>query len=205
MKLALILAICLPCVAGFGRVAAREARPQTAGDTSGRKPLGGNSIYQLNSRWTDQDGKSTTLGRFQGKPLVLAMIYTSCKDACPMIVVDMQNIEKALPERIREQVGFALISFDPAQDTPAQLKRFGSAHGLDTKRWTLLTGSADAVRLLAAVLGVRYTKVSNGDFAHSSVITILDSGGEIRHQQTGLRKDPGEVTAVITSLLHSAK
>ena len=61
------------------------------------------------------------------------------------------------------------------------------------------------MRLLAAVLGIRYKKQLNGDFSHSSVITVLDSGGEIRHQQTGLRKAPDEVAAVINGLLKPAK
>ena len=122
-----------------------------------------------------------------------------------MIVLDMQTIEKALPEQVREQVRFALISFDPERDSPAQLKRFESTHGLDAKHWTLLTGSDNSVRMLAAVLGIRYMKVPSGEFSHSSVITVLDSQGNIRHQQTGLRKDPSEVVSVFSSLLSSTK
>jgi protein SCO1 len=162
-------------------------------------------VYQLNSRWTDQEGKSSTLAQFQGKPLILAMIYTSCKDACPMIILDMQAIEKALPKQAREQTQFALISFDPERDSPAQLKLFESSHGLGAKHWTLLTGSEDSVRTLAAVLGIRYMKIPSGEFAHSSVISVLDSKGNIQHQQTGLKKDPGEVVSVITRLLSHAK
>ena len=145
------------------------------------------------------------LGRFRGKPLVLAMIYTNCKDICPMIVADMQAIQNALPAPARGQVGFALFSFDPEQDRPAVLKQYASAHGLDAKHWTLLTSSAESVRMLAAVLGIRYKKEPSGEFAHSSVITVLDSGGEIRQQQAGVRKDPGQIAAVLTDLLSHAQ
>lgn len=205
MKHPLLFAIVVTCLISFDWVSAREAYPHNAGANNQSKSLGGDSIYQLNSVWTDQDGKSIALGSFRGKPLVLAMIYTSCQDACPLIVSEMQKIESTLPEPVREQVRFALFSFDSERDTPAQLKRYASAHDLDPKRWTLLTGSADSVRLLAAVLGVRYKRDLNGDFSHSSVITVLDSGGEIRHQQTGLRKDPGEVATVINGLLTPKK
>jgi protein SCO1 len=205
MKHGIVPAICVLCMLGLtkGRLlVASERRPE---DQSHQGQLSGNSVYQLNSRWTDQDERSGTLQRFRGKPVVLAMIYTSCKDACPMIVADMQSIERAIPQQAREQVQFVLVSFDPEKDTPAQLKSFASSHGLDTKHWTLLTGSDDAVRMLAAALNVRYLKQSSGEFAHSSIITVLDSGGEIRQQQTGLRKDPEKVAAAINELVGSEK
>ncbi len=205
MKYALILAICMSYLTVYGGTAAEERNPHNLSEKNGSNPASSDSVYQLKSRWTDQDGKSTTLARFQGKPLILAMIYTSCKGVCPVIVLDMRAIEKALPEQIREQARFALISFDAERDSPAQLKRFESAHGLDAKHWTLLTGSDDSVRMLAAVLGLRYVKVPNGEFAHSSVITVLDSKGNIQHQQTGLKKHPGEVVSVISRLLSPTK
>ena len=205
MKYALILAACMSVLLGYEAPAADERYAHNLSDKNGGIPASGDSVYQLNSRWTDQDGKSATLAQFQGKPLILAMIYTSCRDACPMIVLDMQAIEKALPQQAREQSRFALISFDPERDSSAQLKLFEASHGLDAKHWTLLTGSDDSVRMLAAVLGIRYVKVSSGEFAHSSVITVLDSKGNIQHQQSGLKKDPGEVVSVISRLLTHSK
>jgi protein SCO1/2 len=189
----------------LGGVACRVAAQPGASDENSRKALAGDSIYQLNSAWADQDGKPLPLSRFRGKPLVLAMMYTNCKDVCPLIISDMQKIEATLPPLVRDKVGFALFSFDPEQDSPLQLKQYASAHSLDTKRWTLLTSSPDSVRMLAAVLGIRYKKDLNGDFAHSSVITVLDSQGAIRHQQTGVRKDPALIADILNGLLNQAK
>lgn len=204
MKHALAVAVCAISLIFSGAPSARAGAQHNVAEETGRKP-GGNSIYLLNSTWTDQDGRTARLARFQGKPLVLAMIYTRCKDACPMLVLDMQKIENALPEAARASVQFVLLSFDPDQDSPAQLKRYASDHGLDTRHWTLLTGSADAVRMLAAVLGVRYQKQPTGDFSHSSVITVLNSAGEICHQEVGLGHRPAEIVAVINGLMSSAR
>lgn len=204
MKHALVIAFCAVSLVHSGALFAGAGDQHRGAEQSGRQP-GGNSIYLLNSTWTDQDGKTARLSRFQGEPLVLAMIYTSCKDACPMLVLDMQKIENSLPKQAREKAQFALFSFDPDQDSPAQLKRYASDHGLDTTHWTLLTGSDDAVRMLAAALGVRYQKQPNGDFSHSSVITVLDSEGEIRHQQAGIAHSPTEIATVVSDLVSSAK
>lgn len=164
--------------------------------------LSGSSAFQLDSKWINQDGKEITLKSFQGKTLVLAMAYTSCKSACPILVSDMQRIEHALPAELKGKVSFALFSFDSKNDTPKTLTNYAQTRGLDLKNWTLLKSDKDAVRELAAVLGVRYKQDENGDFSHSNVITVLNSSGEIVHQQVGLRAEPKETVEVILNENH---
>ena len=66
------------------------------------------SIYNLPSKWTNQDGQELQLTELKGKVLVMVMIYTSCKSACPRLVADMRNIEQRLPENIKGNVSFLL-------------------------------------------------------------------------------------------------
>jgi len=173
-------------------------------DSSQPLSLSGESIYNLDTTWSDQNGKVTKLSELQGKPVVIAMVYTSCQGACPLTISDLKRIDNGLPEPERKQVRFAVFSFDTSRDTPPKLKKFAKAHELDLSRWTLFHGSTSAVRKLAAVLGIRYKRDKNGDFDHSNVITIIDSGGVIRYQQFGLRKDPKEAVAKLHTLLEKA-
>jgi protein SCO1/2 len=69
-------------------------------------------------------------------------------------VSDLQRIEAALPENLRTNVGFTLISFDSTRDTPATLQAYRAKRELSTQNWTLLRGEPDDVRELAALLGV---------------------------------------------------
>jgi protein SCO1/2 len=166
-----------------------------------QQALQGQSIYHLDSSWTAQDGSKVPLSRLRGFTTLIAMVYTSCPDACPMTISDLQRIEKSLTEPERKRVRFALFSFDSKRDTPAVLKRFAKAHELDSGRWTLFHGSPIGVRKLAAVLGIRYKQDKNGDFSHSNLITLIDSGGVIQYQQVGLRQDPTEMLAQLRRLL----
>ena len=50
------------------------------------------SIYNLPSHWTTQNGEEIELKDLQGKVVVMVMIYTTCKAACPRLVADMRNI-----------------------------------------------------------------------------------------------------------------
>lgn len=110
----------------------------------------------------------------------------------------MKRIEQALPANLKGKVQFALFSFDPKNDTPDALKAYAKLHGLDLSVWTLLTSNKDAVRQLAAVLGIRYKQDVKGEYSHSNVVTVLNSAGEILYQQVGLRADPKESIEAIT-------
>ena len=162
-------------------------------------PLSGSSIYNLDSIWTSQDGASSPLSALRGKPVVAAMAYTTCKDMCPAIIADMLWIEKHLPPGAK--VRLALFSFDSVLDTPERLKRYADDHGLEPGRWTLFHGDEDAVRELAAALGVRYRPDGKGGFDHATVISLLDADGTIVFQQKGNRGSPQELVTRLKGLL----
>ncbi|HEX6590031.1 MAG TPA: SCO family protein [Longimicrobiales bacterium] len=152
------------------------------------------SVYNLDGQWWDATGARAPLGRLAGRPQVVAMVYTSCAQACPAIVSDMKRIEAALgPDA--DGVGFVLASMDPERDTPEKLAEFARRSGFDAARWTLLGAADDDVLELAAVLGVQYRGLPDGEFTHSNILTVLDANGEIVHRQLGLGESTAETAA----------
>lgn len=154
------------------------------------------SIYQLEVGFTADDGTVFTLGRLRGRPVILAMFFASCHYACPLVVADMTRLRDALPVELRGEVALVLVSFDPARDTPAALHQYREERLLDAQ-WTLLHGSNDAVRELAALLGVKYKQESDGQFAHTNLISILNTEGEIVHHRMGLRGGLAEAAVAL--------
>lgn len=152
-------------------------------------PYSARSIYQLESTWMTMTEQPLRLGHLQGRVQVLAMVYTTCESACPIIVSLMQLMEAALPPDVRSQVGFVLVSFDPERDTPSALRAYSDKMHLDATSWSLLTGQPDDVLELATLLGIRYTRDQRGDFIHSNVMTVLNKAGEIVHRHEGLQQD----------------
>lgn len=174
----------------------REAAPAT--------PLADKSLYQLESTWTSDVGKDVKLGVLRGRPQIVAMFFTTCEYACPIIVENMKSIEKAMPENLRDKVDFLLVSFDVERDTVEALRAYRAKRQLATARWTLLRGKEDDVRELAALLGINYQRDAKGQFSHSNTISVLNAEGEVSFQQTGLNKDAKETVAAIEKML-SAK
>lgn len=151
------------------------------------------SIYQLTGNWRDQNNKPIHLGKFQGKKVVLAMFFASCTYACPIILNDMQKIEKSLSYGKLAETQFVFLSIDPERDTPEKLLQYAKRKNLDLNRWALLTGKNDDILEIAALLGFKFRKEANGDFSHTNMITLLNEKGEISFQLIGLNQDVKEI------------
>ena len=180
----------------------------TQSDKANSKDLGSKkdsisskSIFNLTSKWKTEEGKEIVLRDLKGKVLVVVMIYTSCKSACPRLVADMQNIEKKVPKAIKDEVQYILVSIDPKTDTPERLKAFAITNKMDGEEWTFLQGNENSVREFANVLAVKYKEISPIDFSHSNIISVFDRDGDLKNQQEGLGVD-NEIT--IETILKTA-
>jgi len=162
-------------------------------------PLSDRSLYQVESVWTTDFGRPVKLGVLRGRSQVVVMFFASCQYTCPILLHDLKNIEAALPETLRTNVGFTLISFDSERDTPDALNALRSRRELGSN-WTLLHGEPEAVRELALLLGMNYRKDARGQFSHSNLITILNAEGEIVQQQNGVNLPPDPCVKKLESL-----
>ena len=195
-----LLALLLP----FTLLAAEPLPPCCRPALAAGKPTD-TSLYLLDSKWTSDVGREIKLGVLRGRPQIVAMFFTHCEYACPILVEELKGIERRLPAEVLAKVDFLLVSIDSKRDTPAELAAFREKRQLARERWTLLRGGADDVRELAALLGVNYAEDARGQFAHSNLVTVLNAEGEIIHQQAGLKGDPAATLQAIAAAAAAAK
>jgi len=143
------------------------------------KPLPDDSIYQLQDIYLNQDGKAFQLASRRGKPQLVAMFYTSCKYICPLIIDSGLGVDHALTPAERAKLQVLLISLDPTRDVVAALDYIASKRKLDRRRWTLARTEKSGVRKTAALLGVRYRELADGEFNHTSALILLDADGRV--------------------------
>lgn len=178
----------------LGAMAAAVALPGLAGAAQPTPPA--DSIYRLQAALVDQDGKDFELASLQGTPVLASMFYTSCEMVCPMIFETVHSTLRALPAAERSAMRMLMVSFDPARDTPAVLKKYAEAHGCDGQ-WLLARGDEATSRKVAAVLGIQYRRLTNGEFNHSTKIAVLDRQGRIAaHSGKLAAADPVLLNAV---------
>jgi len=182
---------------------AQPARSQASASGAARAntELSPRSIYQLGFNWTNDEGKPLQLSELQGNAVVLTMFFSNCEYSCPMLISDMKRLRSALSPEAQAKSRFVLVTFDTDRDTPAALQRYRKRMQLDSG-WTLLHGDANAVQELAMVLGIKYRASADGQFSHSSLITVLDKNGEIAGQRGGMT---GEIAELQKTVLQSEK
>ena len=131
------------------------------------------SLYDLPLHLRDASGSTIHLDVARGHVVLVSMFYASCPAACPVLVEELRSMLAAIGDR---DVRVVLVSFDPARDTPERLRELATARHLDA-RWTLAAADDGDARLLSAALGIKYRKLADGSFSHTSAVVALDGDG----------------------------
>src|SRR5262245_60261685 len=137
----------------------------------------GDSVYQLKVELTASDGNTSRLEQFRGHPVLISMFYATCGGVCPTIASTMRRIESALTPEEQRALRCVMVSFDPERDDTQALTEFARMNKLDDPHWTVARTQPSSVGDLAAVLGVRYRKLPDQSFGHSTIIAVLDADG----------------------------
>lgn len=153
-------------------LAASAAGAQAAG------PAATGSLYQSDVALTDQNGRVFHLADLRGEPVLVSMFYSSCQMVCPMIFETIRATLAKGGKPAHDGVRVLMVTIDPERDSVAALKQTAAAHGADD-RWQVARTTASGTREVAALLGVQYRKLADGDFNHSSTIVLLDADGRI--------------------------
>lgn len=164
------------------------------------KPVEGASLYDLQMNLVDARGRHIGLDVFRGNPVVISMFYASCPYACPTLISDIKRLDSSLDATSRSNLRVLLVSFDAQRDTPAKLAEVAAAHHVDPARWVFASASDSQARELSAVLGIKYRRLENGAFNHSSVITLLDRRGVAVAHVDGLNQPTDELGSAIRRL-----
>src|SRR5580700_9085987 len=109
----------------------------------------------------DEHGRTTSLGAFRGRIVVLTSFLTSCQETCPLTTgafLDMQHDLAA--DGMAGKVTFIEASVDPGRDVPSRLAAYAKVTGTN---WPLLTGTASDLAALWHYFGIYYQKVKEGN------------------------------------------
>ena len=156
-------------------------------------------------KFVDQDGKARRFGAFKGSPVVMTFIYTKCPlpTFCPLMDRHFATLQKTLKaDPALKDVRLVTVSFDPATDTPAVLKKHAKSLDADLTRWTFLTGDRDDVDQFAARFGVSIARslTDMRDITHNLRTVIIGADGKLVKVFTGNDWSPEQVVADLKKL-----
>jgi protein SCO1/2 len=165
-------------------------------------PLPAESIYRIPAlTLRDQRGEVFSFASLRGKPRLVGMFYGSCTMACPLEIESLKHIEHALSES--KAVPVVLVSFDPAHDDIANLRKVAAEHHVEAPLFRLSRPEQGDEGMLAGVLGIAYRPLPGGGFEHNVVVALLDHEGRIvATTDASGAADPAFVKAILSLQAH---
>jgi protein SCO1/2 len=165
-------------------------------------PTAGDDVPDF--KLVNQSGRPIHLGQFKGRALLLTFIYTRCPmpDYCPRMNKNFAEIDKALAADPGSfgKTHLLSISFDPKDDTPAVLKRYGEAYagpGAKFTHWEFAVPPATELDAITQFFDVGVTPGGDGTLTHSLSTVLIGADGKVAAWYPSNEWTPVEVLAAM--------
>src|SRR5262245_45368029 len=149
----------------------------------GSEPAAAPAVQRPANRWganyfpnvplVNQDGTTVHLydDLLKGKAVAINLIYTRCKDECPLETARMVQLQHILGDRVGRDIFFYSISIDPEHDTPEVLKAYMEKYGV-RPGWQFLTGKKEDIQLASRKLGLSRTNDLVNPDGHAASLMV---------------------------------
>jgi len=129
--------------------------------------------YFPNVPLTTQDGATVYLydDLLKGKSVAINVMYTSCKDECPLETARLVQVQRLLGERMGKDIFFYSITIDPKRDKPEVLKAYAQKYGVGPG-WLFLTGKEEDIKLATKKLGLSGQRFAVRKDGHSASFMV---------------------------------
>ncbi len=128
-----------------------------------------------------QSGTRIQLTDFRDKWLVIDFIYTRCPSFCVVLGSEFAQLQDRLAGPIAQgKVQLLSISFDPDNDTPAQLATYLERSRDRGRGWLADRPiGPDSMEQLKRVFGVTVVADGYGGYTHNAAIHLVDPRGRL--------------------------
>lgn len=146
----------------------------------------------------DQDSMPFTEKSVENKIYVVDFFFISCPSICPMVSRQMLRVyDQYLKE---DKLMFVSFSIDPKRDTVERLANYAKNLGVNTKKWSFVTGEkAEIFDIAKEYFSIAIeNEDAPGGFDHSGRLILVDEENHIRSFCDGT--DPKSVDGFIQDI-----
>ncbi|AOZ98954.1 MULTISPECIES: SCO family protein [Flavobacterium] len=140
--------------------------------------------------FTNQNGKTITQKDYEGKIYVADFFFTTCGTICPKMTTNLAEVQKAISNN--PKVMLLSHTVFPEVDSVAVLKTYALDHGVDDRKWNLVTGDKKEIYKMArkSYLAVKMGKPSElYDMVHTENFVLVDTKRRVRGFYDGTKKE----------------
>jgi protein SCO1/2 len=152
----------------------------------------------MTTQFTDETGKTAPLASwFDGKPVVMALVYYKCAMLCPQVLHGLATGLKQTtltPGKDYDVLTFSIDPTDTPADAAAQKRTFltemGHPEAVSAVHF-LTSANVASINAISGATGFHYVRVPGPDgkmdqFAHSSVIMFATPDGKLSKYLAGI-------------------
>ncbi len=133
-------------------------------------------------RLADQTGRVLNLSELRGKAVLVTFAYAHCQTVCPLVVMDMLEVQQRLGADAPEVV---IVTLDPLRDTPSRLPSIATQWKLGENAHVLSGEVAQVERTLNAWRIPRVRNEVTGDYSHPTMVYVIAPDGRIKYITPG--------------------
>ncbi len=154
----------------------------------------------------DQDGHAFRWSDLHGNAIVLTFVYTRCPlpNFCPLMTQNFAELQRRLRPEFGDQVRLLSISIDPIFDTPGVLRNYAAQNGVDSRFWTLVTGSEAGINQAAELFGL-FRQAAGGLINHDLRTALIGPDGRLVSLWKGNAWTPYEVQRQVREILTGSR
>jgi len=154
----------------------------------------------LDLPFKDEKGEGVTLRKyFDGKPVLLTLIYYSCPNLCNFLLNGLVDALKMMPWTVGDRFKMVSVSIDPKEgpeQAAAKKKSYLESYGRPSAEtgWHFLTGAEAEIKKLAGEVGFRYKyDPQQKQYAHAAAVFVITPEGKISRYLWGIQFSPRDV------------
>ncbi|BCL60089.1 cytochrome-c oxidase [Desulfomarina profundi] len=144
----------------------------------------GGEILPLGLSFTDETGKTRTLGSIIDRPTIILPIYFYCPGICSLNLAHLAEALRDLshiPGRDYRVIAFSFNELESSDDAARAKENYLKivGDGFPASEWFFLTGTKETIRRLTDSLGFRFKRLTDSTFIHPSTLVITGRDGKI--------------------------
>ena len=151
--------------------------------------------------FTDHMTRPVRLSDFDGKPVIVSLVYTACSQSCPILIEYLADaVEVARDAFGAGRFMVLTVGFDSSADTPQRMRAYAATHGISDSDWLFLSGEQETVDRLMDQLGFLRSPSPQG-YEHIAQTSIVDSRRRVHSHVYGATFEPPALVAPLKAVL----